>query len=661
LQQIFLFALLGLGSGAIYATVAEGLVLMHRSSGVINFAHAALAVYAIYAYLQLRSTGELMLPVPGVRSVSLGDPMAFAPAFALSVLCTAAIGAAAYLLVFRALERAPVLAQIVATVGLLLAIVGQIELNFPSQAAAPQFAPQILPADPVTIFGATVQQDRLWLAGLAILAAALLAALYKYSTFGLATRAAAASPKGAMLVGRDPKLIALGNWVLASALAGVFGVLVAPLIPIAPSAALLFLVPSLAAAMVAGFRSFGIACATGIGLGILQSELVDLQTNNPWLPAGLQVVAPLVLIIVVAFLRGNTTLRRGDFEQARLPASPRPRRVGASALAGLAVAGVGLTLVSGDIRLGLIVTLISFVVCLSSVLITGYVGQASMMQVTFAGLAGLLVGTFASGAGVPFPFAPLLAIAVTTGLGLVIGIPALRVRGTSLAVVTLAAGVATEQLVFLNSTIVGGVEGHQSPAPHLLGIDFDILGSSHYPSLAFGFFVLVFAVIAAVAVANLRRSPSGIRLLAVRANERAAASSGIDVPQTKLIAFALAALIAGLGGALFAYQQVRLSPSSFGIEVSLVFLVYAYLGGITSIKGALFGALLIPNGLVLALIDRVIAVGDYQVVVSGVVVMVAAVAAPDGIAGACARFAEQLRRRDRSPAEVALPAAEASA
>lgn len=643
MSQFLLFALLGLGSGAIYATVAQGLVLMHRSSGVINFAHGALAVYAIYVYLQLRTVGTLMLPLPGVPALGLGGAMGFVPAFALAVFTTAVIGALAYLLVFRHLERAPVLAQLIATVGLLLAIIGQIEVNFPSKAAAPQFAPQVLPSDPVTIFGATVQQDRLWLTGLAILSAASLAALYRRTTFGLATRAAAASPKGAMLAGHDPKRLALGNWVLASVLAGVFGVLVAPLIPIDPSSAVLLVVPSLAAAMLTGFRSFWIACFAGLALGILQSELVILQTNHQWLPQGLQVVAPLLVIIGVAFARGHGTLRREDADQDRLPHAPRPRHVTRTTAIGVVAGAAALALTSGDLRLGLVVSLISLVVCLSMVLITGYVGQVSLMQVTFAGVGGMLLSALAAGAGVPFPLAPLIAVVAAGLLGVLVGIPALRVRGTSLAVVTLSAAVATEQLVFRNSTIAGDVEGNAVTAPTLLGVDFDILGGD-YPTLAFGLFALVVAAVAAVAVANLRRSPSGMRMLAVRMNERAAASSGIDVAQTKLLAFALAAVVAAIGGVLFAYQQVQVAPASFGVQFSIVFLVYAYLGGITSISGALIAALLIPNGLFLTLVNEVITLGDYQLLVAGIIVMIAAVGSPDGAAGAIARSLGHRRR-----------------
>jgi ABC-type branched-subunit amino acid transport system permease subunit len=654
LQEYLQFALLGLSSGAIYATVSLGLVMMHRASGVINFAHAAMALWAIYTYNDLRIEGRLILPVPAVPAIDIGAPLAFVPAFAIAVASTTLLGAAAYLLVFRHLEHAPVLARIVATVGLLVAIGGQLHVLFPSQTDGALFVPPILPAEPVTLAGATVSQDRLWLAGLALVTAAALSALYRHTTFGLATRAAAASQKGTVLIGRDPRRIALGNWLLASGLAGVFGVLVAPTMTIAPHSVVLLVVPALAAAMLAGFRSFWIAGVAGLGLGMVESELISIQTTHSWLPQGTQTIVPLVVIIAVAFVRGHGTMRRDDLAQDRLPPSPCPRNVTRNALIGALACTAALALTSGSIRLGLIVSLMGTVVVLSLVLVTGYLGQVSLMQLTFTGLSGLLLSALASEAGVPFPVAPLLAALGAAALGLVLGIPALRVRGTSLAVVTLSAAVATEELIFGSDALSGGIQGTEVAAPTIAGIDLNILGDD-YPSLAFGAFVLAVTVAVAVAAANLRRSPSGLRMLAIRVNERAAASSGIDVAQTKLAAFTLAAFISGIAGALFAYQQVRFDVSSFGILTSLLFLAAAYISGITSVSGALLAGLIVPGGLLLSLVNEVWEVGNYEYLLAGTLLMVNAVTQPDGLVALLER-ARRVRRgqgRVRAVAKVA--------
>jgi branched-chain amino acid transport system permease protein len=400
--------------------------------------------------------------------------------------------------------------------------------------------------------------------------------------------------------------------------------------------------------MLAGFKSFWVACFTGLAIGVAQSELVNLQANHPSLPQGMEAVAPLIVIIVVAFVRGHTTLRRDDPAQDRLPRSPNPTRPGRTAILCLIGGAIALSLTSGDVRLGLIVSLISAVVCLSMVLITGYVGHVSLMQLTFAGMGGLLVAALAAKAGMPFPLAPLVALVGAGMLGLLVGVPALRVRGTSLAVVTLSAAVVSEQLIFPSSILSGGIQGNAVRAPTILGVNFSIL-SGAYPGLPFGLLVLALAALAATGVANLRRSPSGVRMLAIRANERAAASLGINLAQTKLVAFTLAALLAGLAGVLFAYQQVRLSAGSFGVFPSLLFLAFAYLGGITSVSGAMIAGLLIPGGLALTLLDKLGNVGQYQSVAAGVLVMAIAVVRPDGLAGL---LTTARTRRHRPPTEV---------
>jgi ABC-type branched-subunit amino acid transport system permease subunit len=625
---------------------------MHRASGVINLAHGALAMYAIYAYLDLRDRGNLILPIPAAPALELGAPTSFAVAFALSVVCTAVLGALAYVFVFRPLQHAPVLAKVVATVGLLIIVSGMLLVHFPSQADRPLSAPQILPTDPVTIAGANVPGDRLWLTGLVLLSSGALAAVYRYTLFGLATRAAAANPKGAALSGRSPEWIALGNWTLASAIAGAFGVLVAPLMAISPGSVTLLVVPALAAAVVARFTSFWTASLTGLLLGMVEGVLVSLQTKHSWLPQqGLQTAAPLLVIIAVVFFRGHGVVRRDDLAQDRLPPSPRPQNVVRNLIIGSGILLALLAFTSGNIRLGLIVSLIGTVMCLSMVLVTGYLGQVSLMQLAFGGLAGLLLSAMGTRAGIPFPIAPLLATMAAGALGFLVGVPAVRIRGTGLAVVTLAAAVAVEQMVFYNSSLTGGVEGNEISAPNMLGIDFAILGAN-YPRLAFGVFVLAALMLVTWAVVNVRRSPTGLRMLAVRMNERAAASSGINVAETKLIGFMLAALIAGVAGSLFAYQQVRLSVPYFGVLTSLVFLAWAYVGGITSVTGAFIAGTVIPGGILITLIEEIIYVGQYQAIIAGALLMANAVAAPQGIGGMLQERRRASKGRGRATPKV---------
>jgi branched-chain amino acid transport system permease protein len=145
--------------------------------------------------------------------------------------------------------------------------------------------------------------------------------------------------------------------------------------------------------------------------------------------------------------------------------------------------------------------------------------------------------------------------------------------------------------------------------------------------------VLVVLTLAGLAVANLGRSGTGRALLAVRSNERAAASVGVDVAVAKILAFGMSAFLAGLGGALIGYSRGQLSADSFGVSVSLTLLAFAYLGGITSVGGALVAGLLAPLGIGYVVLDRSTDIGEHYLLVSGILLVATAVLNPGGIAG----------------------------
>ncbi|HYK70614.1 MAG TPA: branched-chain amino acid ABC transporter permease, partial [Streptosporangiaceae bacterium] len=260
-----------------------------------------------------------------------------------------------------------------------------------------------------------------------------------------------------------------------------------------------------------------------------------------------------------------------------------------------------LPLLPAGFRGALVVSLVSAILLLSLVVITGYLGQVSVVQLALGGAAGFAVAHFALNFGIGFPWAPIMGVIVATMLGLLYGIPALRIRGVSLAVVTLAAAVAMEAFWFGNHTWGGGA-GVGVPAPALFGFSFGSnapvpgLGGA-VPSPVFGWFVLVVLCVVALGVCNLRRSALGQNMLAVRANERAAAAAGVDVRSTKLLGFALSAGVAGVGGVLLAYQYGWITPASYDTFTSLALIAFAYIAGITTVPGAIVGGLIFTGGL----------------------------------------------------------------
>jgi branched-chain amino acid transport system permease protein len=156
-------------------------------------------------------------------------------------------------------------------------------------------------------------------------------------------------------------------------------------------------------------------------------------------------------------------------------------------------------------------------------------------------------------------------------------------------------------------------------------------------------FVLVVVAVLCYLVANLRRSTAGRQMLAMRANERAAAAAGVNVAGTKMLAFAISAFIAGIGGAVLAYQSGSVVAGPFNYTASLVFFAFAYLGGISSVSGAIAGGLLVPGGLLFTLLEDQLGVPPgLTLVVAAIGLVVAAIQNPEGIAG---RLGELARRR----------------
>ncbi|WP_084174206.1 ABC transporter permease [Pseudofrankia saprophytica] len=631
---------LGLGTGAVYAALGLGLVLTYRASGVVNVAHGAFAMYATYQYAELREVGDIVFPIVGVPPrIHLTDHPSFTLAFTVSLALAGLFGLIAYLLVFRPLRSAPPMTAVVAAVGLMIALQAVAVIQFVSGSSGTdsRFLDPVLTQKPVKVFGTTVPSDRLLLAALAVAAGLVLWAVSRWTRFGLATRAVAADADTVALWGYRTELIAAANWVVAAVLAAAAGILIAPVSALNPTTYSLFVVPALAAALLGGLSSFGATVAGALALGMAQSALLQVQRDVSWLDQpGLRALLPLLLLIGVAVSRGQLVPGRvsAAAATARLPPVSPPigaRRSALTLLVGVAVGVGALFLLQGTYRLGLERSLAGAVVCLSFVVLVGYVGQLSLAQMSIAGVAGFLLARLQRSLHIPFPVAPLLATAVAAAVGLLLGFVARRVRGIDLAVITLAAGVAIQEAVFANPLITGGLAGSKVPAPKVFGLDFGVAGRG-FPRVQYGLLSLVVLAACCYGVVRLRGSRFGRQMLAVRANERAASAAGVDVRRTKVLAFGISAGIAGLGGCLIGYGQGTLSFDSFGVTASLFFLAVVAVGGVTTVSGALAAGLLVPGGLLFTALDDVAGLGTYQSLICGLAVVVFAVLRPAGLA-----------------------------
>ena len=661
LQQL----LLGLGSGAAIAALALGVLIAYRASGVVNLAHAALGTFLAATYFSLRQRSELLLPIPDL-SLTIGGEERSLPgtiqvlpddyyftwgtSLVITLVIAALYGLLIWVLVFRPLRRAPALAKVVGSLGLFLYLLAVTDQRIGTQGAAVGGREPILPQDVVQVGGVDLPADRLWLALIVVATTAVLWAASRWTRLGLATRAAAESEKGAVLVGLAPERIAAVSWMTSSVLAGAAMILIAPFAGLNPGTSALLIVPALAAALLGGFTSFWLTTAAGLGIGMLQSEILGLRTDWTWLPQlDLGQIIPFLIIIGVMALRGEPLPSRGAIVTGHLPKAGRPRHAVAWAVGLGALGTVGLLTLDSTWRQGIIVSATMALIALSIVVLTGYVGQISLMPMALAGVGGFAMVKLTD-AGVPFPLAPLLAAGVALAVGVVAGAPAVRVRGMNLAITTLAAAVAIEELVLQWSWFTGGRGGTTVPPAELGPLDLDISAAgADFPRAGFGVLCILVLAVSAVAVANLRRSETGLRWLAVRSNERAAASAGIDVTRTKLSAIALSSFLAGLGGTLFAYGHPSLSVDSFGVFNSLALLAITYLGGIAGVAGALIAGFLAEGGVMAA------ATGDgasqTRFALQGALLIAMAALYPRGIAGAVTALRDRVVARLRPPTE----------
>jgi ABC-type branched-subunit amino acid transport system ATPase component/ABC-type branched-subunit amino acid transport system permease subunit len=633
--------LLGLGNGGVYAALALALVITYRASGVVNFATGAIALYVAYTYAGLRR-GELLTPVPGLpKTMDVGAELGFAPAVAISLIVGAALGALLYALVFRPLRDAPPLAKAVASLGVLVVLQGVLAIR---QGTNPVSVAAIFPTDRWELGSVAVLADRFFLAMTVVGLAVVLAGALRFTRFGLVTRAAAESQTGAFVSGVSPDRVALVNWMLSAIIAGLAGILIAPVSPLTPVTYTLFVVPALAAAVVGRFQHLIPIVVAGIAIGMLQSEALSLAAQHSWLPqTGSFELVPLIVILVALVVVGAGMPVRGGLVRQRLGHAPRPRSLVVPTVVGAAVGLLALLVTAGSWRAAVIGTFIAAVIGLSLVVVTGYAGQVSLAQLALAGTAAFTLSGLTESWGVPFPFAPLLAALVAAVIGVAVGLPALRLRGLTLGVVTLALAYAIEAVWFRNADIVPSFGARVTP-PSLFGIDLGIGAGHDFPRIQFGLVCLVSLVAVAWGVAVLRRSALGSAMLAVRANERSAAAVGVNVVRIKVLAFALASFIAGLGGALLAYRRGVVTFDSFTAIGGLALLSTAYLAGVTSVWGGINAGILAASGIVFIALDRWVELGEWFQVITGVLLIVTLIAHPEGIASGGHQLADRVAR-----------------
>ncbi|MFL6205326.1 MAG: ABC transporter permease subunit, partial [Acidimicrobiales bacterium] len=432
----------------------------------------------------------------------------------------------------------------------------------------------------VSIVGANMDWDEVAFLVTALGVAVGLRYLLKATRTGVAMRAVVDNADLAALTGAPPIAIARTSWILGSVLAALAGVLYAPTAGRLDAVTLTFFVLSAYGAAVFGrLKSLPLTFVGAIVLGLLQ---VYARIGFPDTPlwSHFQVGLPGIFLFLVLLALPEAKLAVGRVVSRDTPAVPTlPATLVRAAVFIPAIAI--LASVSGDYLGDLTLALVYGVLLLSLVVLTGYSGQISLAQYVFFGLGALAMGKVAGGDSLAGMAA---AAAIAVPVGIITALPALRLQGLYLALVTFALGQVARDVIFQDPRTYGS-----GPVTvgrlELFGVSFE--GNRAFATLC----ALAFALVA-IGVLALRRGPFGRRLAAMRDSQAACATLGLDVRRTKLAVFALSSAIAGLAGALYGGLGFSASQLQFEPLFNVLLFLFAFVGGITTITGALLGGAL---------------------------------------------------------------------
>jgi branched-chain amino acid transport system permease protein len=618
-------------TGAVFGTatalLAMGLILVYRATRVVNFAQVSMGA------------------VGGILAVNLflHQGLPYALCLVLGVAVGTGVGALVDVLVIRRFRNASRLLLTVATIGL-AQVLGGLELLIPKWVGAPSplnggYATTLsrikLHVDPVIVTG-----DHLLIVAVVPVVIAALAWFLLRTDNGVAVRAAAENAERALMLGIPVRRLSTIVWAVAGGLSALTFVLKGPFQGVTPDVlgGPTLLLPALAAAVIARMESLPLAFGAGVGLGILE-QLVLWNSNT----ASAADVA-FLLVILGALLAQRQHLSRateGDTSSWSIVSAVRPIprelrhlpevRIGR----GVLIVLVGLFALAAPFVYGpsttnlMSVALVWGMVATSLVVLTGWGGHISLGQFAIVGTGAIVAGNLIQKLDLDLFVCLAIAGAAGAAIALLVGLPALRIRGLFLAVTTLAFAVALDSY-FLNPVHFSGWIPESIDRPVLWRrFPLESERATYYVCLAF--------LLLAIAVAlGVRRARGGRALLATRDNFRASGAMAVPTTASRLSAFVLSGVIAGVAGGLHVMVLHGARVGSYQPVKSLEVFSMAVIGGMGSVGGALLGVF------GLRLLEGVS--DAYRLLVTGTGLLVILLVLPGGLGQALAMVRDRLLR-----------------
>jgi len=576
------FIVAGLVLGGIYAIVASGLVVTYQSAGILNFGFGAIAYTVARTYYFLNTQhGWSIVPAALLSILGLGP----------------ALGLLLYFGLFRHMRLSSTLVKVLATIGISVGLPSTDSVIFGNEQilSAPGLAPQ--PVHVYKVIGVPVTLDQIIVYSCVVVIMVVGFLILRYTDVGLQIRALVDSPAMTSLSGTNPGRTSAVVWAVSCALAGLSGVLVAPIIGLDAGSMTLVMTSAFAAVIAAKLRSLPIAAGVGLGMGIASALLQYGLPSSSVVTADLLSAIPFIVIalfLIYFIIRSGSineaqgiggALDRAIAPQGGEPAQARGQsgrttlswRPSAFAFAAL----LALPLFLHSFWLGLVGQGVAYgVIFLSFSLVTGEGGMIWLCQATFAGAGGMAAALLSVHEGVPILLAIFLGGLIAVPFGLIIGWLTIRMGDLYVALVTLTFGLLVEDVVFNRELFFNQGIGTNVAPPHFASGDRALV-----------YLMIAFFAVLAIFVVNLRRSTTGMGMTAVRFSEAGSKTLGISIIQMKVMIAGLAAFVAGIGGGLLAMTLGVGLPNNYTTLGGEVWLVVLVTNGIRSNAAALFAGL----------------------------------------------------------------------
>jgi len=574
----------GIIIGCLYALIAFGLILIYRANRLVSFAQAGLGSVPAVLALLLLAAHHWPYPV----------------AVAIVLVGAALTGFLVEFVIMRRFANSPRLIATVATIGI-AQLLGLVEFYLPKWVTGEVVSPQnfVTPLSRFSWnFGGVIQNGNALVIPLVVAAVMVgLGAFFRFTRLGIAVRASADNDERASLLGIPVKRVSTVVWIIAAVCSGLGVFLRAPVVglPLGGLIGPVILLYALAAAVVARMESLPVALGAGMAIGVLDQS-ANYATRRG--DVSVSLMLPLLLVALAfqrrrlsrAFDTGVSTFRTLR-EFRPIPQELRHTPEVRWGVAGVAVIVTGVLLAApylvGTQRANFASLVIIYaIVGVSLVVLTGWAGQISLGQFAFSGLGAGVAGGLAVNHNLDFFLTLVIAGVVGAAVAVLIGLPTLRVPGLFLAVVTLGFA-ATVNGYFLNPKYFGGLlpDAAKTITRPVLWDRIDTRGD-----VAYYYVCLAVLAVTYLSARCMRRTRSGRVFISVRDNVRAAQSFGMNAARSRLAAFAASGFIAAVAGALLAYQQGSVDREAFTILASLDVFVFAVVGGLTSLAGAILGA-----------------------------------------------------------------------